>query len=171
MLKAFELWWCWWWWVCMHAHTLAEGEGTDCIEDPHSYCGKEDRAKASWITEQIPLESSSQALETYESGWHDPWKLYIDPDYLFLENLFYPFLTTSTLKVDPGFQVQESTCSRLILRKLFLVLQCRGHWQTSPYLGQVATSRGRPSRYDQLWKRKGVGPGPSQSCWPWLSSP
>lgn len=32
--------------------------------------------------------------------------LHLDMIICSLENLFYPFLATSTLKVDPGFQVQ-----------------------------------------------------------------
>ena len=97
--------------------------------------------------------------------------LHLDLIICSLENLFYPFLTTSTLKVDPGFQVQGIYEFQINFKKnISSSKQCGGQWQTSPYLGQVATSEG--DLLDMISSEKErSGPWTSQSLWPWLSAP
>jgi hypothetical protein len=64
--------------VCVHVFTLRASEGIGFQrKPPFSYCEKEDRFEASWITKQILLEGPYQARETYERDLNDTWKLYI----------------------------------------------------------------------------------------------
>ena len=55
--------------------------------------------------------------------------LHLDMIICSLENLFYPFLATSTLKVDPGFQVQGIYEFQIDFKKTISSFkQCGGQW-------------------------------------------